>query len=33
VVPIVDLLLGADWFGPRQVWLSFTTKKVFVAGG
>lgn len=33
VVPIVDLLLGADWLGPRHVWLSFATKKIFVAEG
>jgi hypothetical protein len=33
VVPIVDLLLGADWLTPRHVWLSFATKQMFVAGG
>jgi hypothetical protein len=33
VVPIVDLLLGADWLGPSRVWLSFATKQIFVAGG
>jgi hypothetical protein len=32
VVPIVDLLLGADWLEPRRVWLSFATKQIFVAG-
>ena len=32
VVPIVDMLLGADWLGSRHVWLSFATKQVFVAG-
>jgi len=32
VVPIVDMLLGADWFATRRVWLSFATKQVFVAG-
>jgi hypothetical protein len=31
VVPIVDLLLGADWLAPRRVWLSFATRQVFVA--
>jgi hypothetical protein len=32
VVPIVDMLLGADWLQMRRVWLSFATKQVFVAG-
>jgi len=32
VVPIVDLLLGADWLRSRHVWLSFATKQMFVAG-
>ena len=31
VVPIVDMLLGADWLRSRRVWLSFATKQVFVA--
>ncbi len=31
VVPIVDMLLGADWLRSRRVWLSFSTKQVFVA--
>jgi hypothetical protein len=31
VVPIVDLLLGADWLRTRHVWLSFATKQIFVA--
>lgn len=30
VVPIVDMLLGADWLRTRHVWLSFATKQVFV---
>ena len=30
VVPIVDMLLGADWLRSRHVWLSFTTKQVFI---
>jgi predicted aspartyl protease len=25
-----DMLLGADWFLPRRVWLSFATRQVFV---
>ena len=32
VVPVVDMLLGADWLGSRRVWLSFATKQMFVAG-
>ena len=31
VVPIVDMLLGADWLSSRHVWLSFATKQMFVA--
>lgn len=31
VVPIVDMLLGADWLRTRRVWLSFTTKQIFIA--
>jgi hypothetical protein len=31
VVPIVDMLLGADWLSTRRMWLSFTTKQVFIA--
>ena len=31
VVPIVDMLLGADWLAPRRVWLSFATRQMFVA--
>jgi hypothetical protein len=30
VVPIVDMLLGADWLHTRHVWLSFNTKQVFI---
>ncbi len=29
--PIVDMLLGADWFRTRRVWLSYATGQVFVA--
>ena len=31
IVPIVDMLLGADWLRTRRVWLSFATKQMFVA--
>ncbi len=31
VVPIVDMLLGADWLRSRHVWLSFATRQIFVA--
>jgi hypothetical protein len=31
VMPIVDLLLGADWLRQRVVWLSYATTQVFVA--
>jgi hypothetical protein len=31
VVPIVDMLLGADWLRSRRVWISFATKQIFVA--
>jgi hypothetical protein len=30
-VPIVDMVLGADWFAAHRVWLSYTTGQVFVA--
>lgn len=30
VQPIVDMLLGADWFTAHRVWLSYTTRQVFV---
>ncbi len=33
VYPIVDMLLGADWFAAHRVWLSYTTRQVFVAVG
>lgn len=32
LVPIVDLVLGADWLQSRRVWLSYSTLQVFVAG-
>jgi hypothetical protein len=31
IVPIVDMLLGADWLQSQHVWLSFATKQMFVA--
>jgi Aspartyl protease len=31
VVPIVDMLLGADWLRSRRVWVSFATRQIFVA--
>jgi hypothetical protein len=31
VVPIVDMLLGADWLAGRLVWISFATAQVFTA--
>jgi Aspartyl protease len=31
LTPIVDMLLGADWLAGRRVWISFTTKQLFVA--
>jgi hypothetical protein len=33
LMPIVDMLLGADWLAGKRVWISFATKQVFVAGG
>jgi hypothetical protein len=30
-VPIVDMVLGADWFAAHRVWLSYATGQVFVA--
>jgi hypothetical protein len=29
--PIVDMLLGADWLAGRRVWISFSTRQLFVA--
>ncbi|MGA9868055.1 MAG: retroviral-like aspartic protease family protein [Acetobacteraceae bacterium] len=31
VFPIVDMLLGADWFAKHHVWLSYATRQVFVS--
>jgi len=30
MLPMVDLLLGADWLAGRRVWLSYATMQVFV---
>ena len=29
-LPIVDLLLGADWMGRRRIWVSWSTNQVLV---
>jgi Aspartyl protease len=31
LTPIVDMLLGADWLAARRVWISFSTRQLFVA--
>ncbi len=31
IVPIVDMLLGADWLRTRRVWVSFASRQVFMA--
>ncbi|HQT77847.1 MAG: hypothetical protein B7X08_04785 [Acidocella sp. 20-63-7] len=31
LTPIVDMLLGADWVASRRIWISFTTRQVFVS--
>jgi hypothetical protein len=28
---IVDMILGLDWIGRREIWISYTTKQLFVA--
>ena len=33
VYPTVDMLLGADWFHRHRVWLSYTTRQVFLREG
>ncbi len=30
LVPIVDMLLGADWLAQRRVWISFATRQVLI---
>ena len=30
LTPIVDMLLGADWLAGRRVWISFSTRQLFV---
>lgn len=32
LIPIADMLLGADWLRTRRVWISFATRQVFFAG-
>ena len=32
VLPIVDMLLGADWLAGKRVWISYATRQVFIAG-
>jgi len=32
LTPIVDMLLGADWLAERRIWISFSTRELFVAG-
>jgi hypothetical protein len=29
--PIVDMLLGVDWLTGRRIWISFTTRQLFLA--
>lgn len=29
--PTADLILGADWLAGRRLWISFTTRQVFLA--
>ncbi|HET6305605.1 MAG TPA: retroviral-like aspartic protease family protein, partial [Rhodopila sp.] len=31
LVPIVDMLVGADWVEARRIWISFATRQLFVA--
>lgn len=31
LMPIVDMLLGADWLAGRRIWISFSTRQLFVA--
>jgi predicted aspartyl protease len=31
LTPIVDMLLGADWLFDRHIWISYTTRQLFVA--
>lgn len=31
VFPIVDMVLGADWFARHHVWLSYASRQVFVS--
>lgn len=31
LTPVVDMLLGADWLAGRRIWISFSTRQLFVA--
>ena len=31
LMPVADMLLGADWLATRRVWISFATHQLFVA--
>ena len=31
LIPIVDMVLGADWLAQRRIWISFSTRQLFVA--
>ena len=31
LMPITDMLLGADWLAGRRVWISYATRRLFVA--
>ena len=31
LTPVVDMLLGADWLAERRIWISFSTRQLFVA--
>lgn len=31
LTPIVDMLLGADWLAGRRIWISYSTRQLFVA--
>jgi hypothetical protein len=30
LLPIVDMLLGADWLARRRVWISYSTRQIFI---
>lgn len=31
LIPITDMLLGSDWVGAQVIWISFTTRQLFVS--